>query len=82
MKFVVGCYLAYLGDTSSDKSPVSTQETSEGHWRVNNKGKSFLIYTIFKLSDFSLAFVGPQHPESQLSQIMYSIGMDTNQITK
>eukprot|EP00210_Caulerpa_lentillifera_P002157 g2071.t1 len=64
VKFVVGCYLAYLGETDSDKSPVSSGSASEAHWKVNDK-----------------AFVGPQHPSSQLSQIMYSVGMDTNQIT-
>eukprot|EP00210_Caulerpa_lentillifera_P000696 g673.t1 len=64
VKFVAGCYLTYLGDTNSDRSSVSSQVSSEAHWKVNNK-----------------AFVDPQHPDSQLSQIMYSIGMDTNQIT-
>lgn len=80
MKFVVGCYLAYLGDTDSDKSPVSSQVPSEAHWKVNNKGQDFCSLHINK--HMFLAFIGPQNPRNQLSQIMYSIGMDTNQITK
>jgi len=64
LKFVVGCYLAYLGD--SDKTThlsPSQQKPSDGHWNVHDK-----------------AFMAPQESESDVSQVMYSIGLDTNKI--
>lgn len=79
MKFVVGCYLAYLGDSDHTLPPRTFQKQDEAQ-RKANKGNSNVQPRIS--TPLFEAFVTSQEPNSDVSQIMYSIGMDTNKIER
>ena len=61
---------------------------SGAHWNVNDKGATDRHRCRYHCSHrgvyllFSVAFATPEEPDSDVSQVMYSIGIDTNKIDR